>query len=318
MHPVKLSPLHQVEYAVKDVSGCMQFFADVFGESEVEAVFSRVLTNPALEIRHCGFGKTVQQFCQPLMDGLPHSSAVQEAGNCVHNLCFLVESIDAIVANCRDADIETLIEFPMGDNWRQLIAEDNLQGNHQSYIFATRALLGFQLELAETPWITEPEPPIMLPAYGPQWAATGADSGNTLRAINVLVDDLEKTLHGLQSIFAGSLNLVQSPAFCAEGEYHYMVVELGQVPLVYIQPGERGELRRLLQQRGPMVHSLLAEVADLEHASGALARQDVATVDAAPVLLRACAGAEGAAPAATQVQSRNHVGVDFVLIGPQS
>ena len=67
MQPVKLSPLAQVEYAVKDLDYSMQFFAEVFGESEVENTFSRVLTNPALDIRHAGFGKTVQQFCQPLM-----------------------------------------------------------------------------------------------------------------------------------------------------------------------------------------------------------------------------------------------------------
>lgn len=61
MQAVKLSPLAQVEYAVKDLDYCMRFFAEVFGESEVEKTFSRVLINPALYIRHAGFGKTVQR-----------------------------------------------------------------------------------------------------------------------------------------------------------------------------------------------------------------------------------------------------------------
>jgi hypothetical protein len=315
MQAVRLSPLHQVEYAVKDLDYSMQFFADVFGESEVESIFSRVLTNPALDIRHAGFGKTVQQFCQPLMEGLPHSTAVQEWGNCVHNLCFLVENIDAIVTNCHEAGLEALIEFPMGDNWRQLLAEDNIQGNHQSYIFDTRAVFGFQLELAETPWREEPEPPIMLPAYGPQWGALGADSGNTLRGINVVVDSLEHTLHALQSVFAGSISLLQPSTPYGDDGGYFMVVELGLVRLVYIQPGSGGELARLLKQRGPAVHSLLADVADMERAKQCLTNLAIKTSVPEPVLLTALGDSEAPAGELLQVQSMKQLGVEFTLKG---
>jgi hypothetical protein len=36
MNPIVLSPRHQVEYAEKDLGYGMQFFATVFGESQVE------------------------------------------------------------------------------------------------------------------------------------------------------------------------------------------------------------------------------------------------------------------------------------------
>jgi Glyoxalase/Bleomycin resistance protein/Dioxygenase superfamily len=317
MQAVKLSPLHQVEYAVKDLDYSMQFFAKVFGEGEVESTFSRVLTNPALDIRHAGFGKTVQQLCQPLMEGLPHSTAVQEWGNCVHNLCFLVENIDAIAANCHEAGLEALIEFPMGDNWRQLLAEDNIQGNHQSYIFDTRAVFGFQLELAETPWRVEPEPPIMLPAYGPQWAAVGADAGNTLRGINVLVKDLESTLHALQSVFAGSVSLLQPPGPSGDEGCHFMVVELGQVRLAYIQPVSSGALARLLKQRGPTVHSLLAEVADMGHVAASLSKLNIRTGEPEGVLLSAFGEPNALQSSALQAHSMAELGVEFVLIPVQ-
>ncbi|MEH6593555.1 MAG: hypothetical protein V7746_25030, partial [Halioglobus sp.] len=61
MQTVILSPLHQVEYAVADLAYCQRFFSEVFGETEVEQVFSQVLSNPALAISHAGFGETVQQ-----------------------------------------------------------------------------------------------------------------------------------------------------------------------------------------------------------------------------------------------------------------
>jgi len=317
MQPVKLSPLAQVEYAVKDLDYSMQFFAEVFGEHEVEATFSRVLTNPALDIRHAGFGKTVQQLCQPLMEGLPHSTAAQEFGNCVHNLCFLVENIDAIVANCHEAGLEALIEFPMGDNWLQLLAEDNIQGNHQSYIFDTRAVFGFQLELAETPWREEPEPPIMLPAYGPQWAAEGADSGNTLRGINVVIDSLERTLHALQSVFGGAISLSQPAAPYGDDSGHFMVVELGQVRLVYIQPGRSGELARFLKQRGPAVHSLVAEVADMVRAEKSFTQFGVRTDDPEEVLLTAFGDRSRQELDALWARSMTELGVEFVLTRAQ-
>ncbi len=69
MLPVKLSPLHQIEYAVSDLEYHVKFFSQVLREPEVEQVFARALSNPAIEIRHMGLAKTVQQFCEPKMGG---------------------------------------------------------------------------------------------------------------------------------------------------------------------------------------------------------------------------------------------------------
>lgn len=314
MQSVRLSPLAQVEYAVKDLSYSMDFFTNVFREHEVEKAFSGVLTNPALDIRHSGFGKTVQQLCQPLMAGLPHSSAVQDLGNCVHNLCYIVDNIDAVVANCHEAGLGALIEFPLGDLWRQVLTEDNIRGNHQSYIFDTRAVFGFHLELAETPWQAEPQPPIMLPAYGLQWAQTGVDAGNTLRGINVVVEDLEHTLYILQSVFAGSVSLLHPPSRYNDGDAYSMVVELGEVRLVFIQPGSTGELARLLRVRGPGVHSLLADVADLAHAKQCLKKMGIKTTAPEPILLSALCDSELPEGEMLQVQSMTQLGVEFTLM----
>jgi catechol 2,3-dioxygenase-like lactoylglutathione lyase family enzyme len=315
MKQFNLSPLHQVEYAVADLAESQEFFQQVFGESEVEQTFSQVLTNPALAISHAGFGEVVQQFCQPLMEGLPHYDALQANGSCVHNLCYLVDSIDNIVANCRDVELETLIEFPMDDNWRKLIPEDNLQGNHQSYIINTRAVLGFQLELAETPWIREPQPPLMLPAHGPQWPGLGVASGNILRGINVVVEDLEQTLAALQAVFAGNTTVIMPPHITSDGSLKTMVVELGLIRMVYLQPLQEGsELAVFLQQRGPAVHSLVAEVRDLVRVETGLGVYDIESSPPEAALLVAIEQEQLGERRALQVHSLAQVGVEFTLL----
>ncbi|MEH6581334.1 MAG: VOC family protein [Halioglobus sp.] len=319
MKAVTLSPLHQVEYAVADQADSQRFFSEVFGETEVENVFSQVLTNPALAISHAGFGETVQQFCQPLMEGLPHYDALQAHGPCVHNLCYLVDSIDNIVANSREAGFEPLIEFPMDDNWRLLIDEDNLQGNHQSYIIDTQAVFGFQLELAETPWIAEPEPPLMLPAFGPQWNSLGVSAGNTLRGITVVVEDLAQTLSALKTVFADSLSVITPIQAHAEGSVEYMVVELGLVRLAYLQPLERDSgLSSFLAQRGPAVHSLVAEVSDLARVETALADFSISSDHPESALLVAVEQSGQDVRRAVQVHSLENIGVEFTLLEPST
>ena len=315
MKSINLSALHQVEYAVADLAASQEFFQQVFGEYEVERNFSQVLTNPALAISHAGFGESVQQFCQPLMAGLPHYDALQAYGLCVHNLCYLVNSIDNIVANCQGAGLETLIEFPMDDNWRTMIPEDNLQGNHQSYIINTRAVFGFQLELAETPWINEPQPPLMLPAHGPQWAQLGVASGNMLRAISVVVEDLEQTLAALEAVFAGSETVITPPQTTADGSVKIMVIELGLIHMVYLQPLVEGsELAIFLQQRGPAVHSLVAEVPELAQVEAALDAFDVASDEPEAALLVGLEQGQQLGRRTLQVHSLKQVGVEFTLL----
>jgi len=315
MKQFNLSPLHQVEYAVADLADSQAFFQQVFGEFEVEQAFSQVLTNPALAISHAGFGESVQQFCQPLMAGLPHYDALQAYGPCVHNLCYLVDSIDSIVANCRDAGFETLIEFPMGENWRKLVPEENLRGNHQSYIINTRAAFGFQLELAETPWSIEPEPPLMLPAHGPQWARLGVGSGNKLRAINVVVADLEQTLAALQAVFADNVTVVMPARTSADGSLKTMVVEMGLIRLAYLQPlQEDSELAEFLQQRGPAVHSLVAEVSGLARVEANLGAFEVASDQPEAALLVALEQDQQRGRRALQVHSLAQAGAEFTLL----
>jgi len=315
MKPFKLSPLHQVEYAVTDIAQSQHFFQQVFGESEVEKTFSEVLTNPALAISHAGFGETVQQFCQPLMEGLPHYDALEAFGPCVHNLCYLVDNIDTIVANCADAGLKPLIEFPMDDNWRKLISQENLQGNHQSYIINTRAVFGFQLELAETPWITEPVPPLMLPAHGPQWAQLGVASGHKLHAINVVVDDLEHTLEMLHKVFVDNVSVVAPPMVTTDGLTKTMIVTLGLIRMVYLQPLQsESVLGSFIQQRGPAVHSLVAYVNNLSNIETSLQSAAVKSSPAEDILLAAMASPQQKAQPALQVHSIDNVGVEFTLV----
>lgn len=310
-----LSPLHQVEYAVGDLKKAQNFFQHIFGESEVEAAFSSVLNNPALDISHAGFGETVQQFCQPLMEGLPHYDLFQTYGNCVHNLCYLVDSIDDIIENCRLAGFDQLIDFPLDDIWRSVLPEENLQGNHQSYIMDTRATFGFHLELAETPWVNLPEPPLMLPAFSPAWQELGVASGNKVLGLNIVVADLEQTLAALQTVFANNLQVHREPETSADESSRTMVVELGLVRMAFLQPiAKDGELQEFLSERGPAVHSILASVADMSRIRTELEKSSIEVGAPNPILfapLRESGYSEGKI---IQTSSIEQQGVNFILV----
>ncbi|NND68920.1 MAG: hypothetical protein HKN19_15125 [Halioglobus sp.] len=318
MANIKLSPLHQVEYAVSDWRTSLDFFAEVFREAEVEEPFARALSNPALDIRHCGLGQTVQQVCQPLLPGLPHATEHDRVGNCVHNLCWLVDSAPTLVSNCAAAGIETLIDFPLDAIWSGLLAPENIGGDMQGYILNSRELLGFHLEFCEVPWITEPDPPLMLPAYGPQWSALGVAGANRLLAINVVVNDLEATLATLRTAFAGSLVELQAPTQMADPAARMMVVELGDVPLVYVEPmpGD-SELAGILRQRGPCVYSLVVAVPDCASAiarAAALGVGSAAVPGDCRVILET---RDMVAKATCQLQGFEAVGVEFSMVEVQ-
>lgn len=308
-----LSPLHQIEYAIPNLEDGVRFFKEVFGEHDVEQRFSAVLSNPALDIKHIGFGLTVQQLCKPLMEGLPHFDALQAFGPNVHNLCYLVDSIDAIAESCRAAGFEPLIEFPLTDIWNGVLPANNIQGNHQSTIFRTKGLFGFHLELAETPWITEPEPAIMLPAFGHQWEDQQLDASNRLRAVNIVVEDLGASLAALEAVFAKNLS-VRVPAQTTVGStLNYAVVELGLVRLVYWQaPNEGGEMDAFFQARGAAVHSLVSEVSSLESVRSALATLGVEYGNPDDYLLQSLAPT--VVHNAVHIRSLGRVGVDFIVL----
>ncbi len=314
MNEIKLSPLHQVEYAVADLDASALFFERVFGESEVERAFSGVLNNPALAIRHTGFGQTVQQLCEPVMEGLPHYDALKKYGPCVHNLCYLVDNIDNLVGNCLEAGLQPLIEFPLDDIWNQMLPPDNCRGNHQSYIMDARDALGFHLELAETPWQQEPVPPLMLPAYGPQWAAVGASLDNRLLAINVVVSDLEQSINTLRAVFGSNVTILRDAQATDNEAIRVAVVKLGEVVMSYLQPMDgTTELAAFLKNRGPAVHSLVAEVKNLGEVGAKCNAMNVRCDVPTSALLAGLNDTQQSTAQFLQVHALNTIGVEFTL-----
>jgi catechol 2,3-dioxygenase-like lactoylglutathione lyase family enzyme len=313
--PVKILPLSQVEYAVDDLDRVQQFFTGIFGEFPVEEQFAGALSNELLEIRHVGFGQTVQQLCRPTMPGLPHYDALQAHGSCVHNLCFMVDNIDHMAANCREAGFASLIDFPLDELWPSLIEADNLAGNHHAYIFDTRDVLGFQLELAEVPWEQEPEPALMLPAFCEHWQGQGKASANLMTGLNVAVADVAAAIESLQLLFGAELEVLEAPAAVAGMEMIRARVELGAVSINYLQPtSNAGELAEFLASRGNAVHSLVATVGDLSATRARLSQSGVELLTPAACWLWDIEDPEVAAQGC-QVRSLQSVGVEFMLSG---
>lgn len=317
MLPVKLSPLHQIEYAIPNLEFQQEFFGQILKEQEVEASFSQVLSNPALDILHMGLGKTVQQFCKPLMEGLPHYDALQAYGPCVHNLCYLVDSIENMVANLHEAGFSSLIEFPLDDIWRNVISEDNLQGNHNSYIFETKEIFGFQLELAETPWIKEPSPPLMLPAFGEQWPQQDVAGGNRLWGMSIVVRNVDQTLAALQATFGENLKISREPTTLNNDSVRYMEIELGLVRMAYLQPmGSKSFLESILEQRGPAIFGLTLEMPNIDGLASSLKKFNIDI--GKPEQLISEIWGEGARDndEMLQIDSLPSVGVSFTVVRP--
>lgn len=315
MLPVKLSALHQIEYAIPDLDYQQAFFGGILKEQEVEQAFSQVLSNPALDIRHMGLGKTVQQFCQPLMEGLPHYDALKTFGPCVHNLCYLVDSIDNMIANLQSADFAPLIEFPLTEIWQSVIDDGNLQGNHQSVIYNTRALLGFQLELAETPWKQEPSPPLMLPAYGDHWQQQGVAGDNHLVGMSIVVSDLEQTLLALQAVFGNNLSVHKKPNLLTSAAVKCMEVELGLVRMVYFQPLDSNSfLQDIFEQRGPAVFGLTLASPKPSDLEDSLKKMNIETVKSEPILSEVWHDSVDDVDQILQINSLDEVGVLFSVI----
>ena len=154
----------------------------------------------------------------------------------------------------------------------------------------------------------------MLPAFGPQWGNLGLDVGNRLLGINVVVADLEATLAALKAVFSTSFKLVTPPCEDSASVQRFMVVELGLVRLVYMQAFEDTVLHEFLQRRGPAVHSLLIETADLERAVQAAENLSISSSQPAEILLTALDGPAHSAGAPIQLCSETAMGVEFTLV----
>ncbi len=305
-----LSPLAQIEWTLDDLAGAQELLGSLFGVQTIEEEFSRVLCGPHMDIVHLGLGEVVLQLCRPLLDITGHWSALERWGPHVYNLTWFVDDLANLLERCSAAGFEAEWHYPLGDLYRRLLGEELLAGSLEAAMISSRSLLGFDLELAETPWAREPVPRIVYPAYHSDWPQRGELVGR-LALINIVTPDLEASLGALQAVFGRAARMRYPPAHNREQGVREALVELGRAPLHYIEP-ESGDPRfaERLESIGASVHSLALPARQPDELGRRAADRGISLVEGPRFL---CEPGDGAGDGVRVLELGDTFGIDIVL-----
>lgn len=257
----QLSPLAQIEWTVADLEAPQRVLADLFGAAPIEEEFSAALAGPHMEIVHVGLGRVVLQLCRPLIDATGHWRALQRHGPHVYNLTWFVDDLASLLARCKAAGLALEWHFPLGELYDRVIARENQRGSLEAAMVEAHTVLGFNLELAETPWAREPEPRLVYPAYHPDWPERGERVG-PLELINVVVPDVAAALELLLAVFGDALETRMSVTRNDAQSTLEAVVEIGRARLHYLQPEPGAAHHESAGQPEARVHSLALPLID--------------------------------------------------------
>lgn len=146
----RVSPMLHIELTVPDAEETYRFLHAVFGSERVEERFAGFLDSEFMRIIHVNLGNIVLQYCQPLVEQGSWYEQLRDKGPGVHNITFVVESMDQTMAAIEEAGARDLFAFPL--SWGELLGQENVRPNLPPvHMVNTKELLGFHLELSERP-----------------------------------------------------------------------------------------------------------------------------------------------------------------------
>ena len=82
--------LDHIAIVVSDTDEALAFYRDALG---LPLLFSEVLEEQAVRLTHLDLGNTHLQLVQPLRDDHPLRDYLNQHGEGLHHLCFLVENV---------------------------------------------------------------------------------------------------------------------------------------------------------------------------------------------------------------------------------
>ena len=146
----RVSPMLHIELVVPDLDETCRFLKEVFGSERVEKRFADFLDGEFMRVAHVNLENIVLQYCQPLVEQGSWYEQLRDNGPGVHNITFIVDSMDDTMSAIEAAGAKDLFTFPL--NWGDLIGEENVKPDVAPvHMVDTMALLGFHLELGERP-----------------------------------------------------------------------------------------------------------------------------------------------------------------------
>lgn len=146
----RVSPMLHIELVVPDAEETYRFLSAVLGTEKVEEEFAGFLDSEFMHIVHVNLGNVVLQYCQPLMDQGSWHEQLQARGPGVHNITFLVDSMEETMKAIEAAGAKDLFAFSL--DWGELIGRENVKPEVPPvHMVDTMDKLGFHLELSERP-----------------------------------------------------------------------------------------------------------------------------------------------------------------------
>ncbi len=224
---VAISPLVHIEVTVHDAEEAYQFLHKAFGAEKVQEEFASFLDGPNARVVHVGLGDVVLQFIQPIAEEGSWYEQLKTKGPSVHNLTFVVESMEEALKALESEGVSPLFSFPL--DWAKLVGPENLKPNVPPvYMMNTMDKIGFHLELSESPLKQAPEP---------SKYATGADEliGNVspMLHIELTVNDAEETYRFLHKVFGSEKVELEFANFLDSPFMKIIHLNLGDVVLQY-------------------------------------------------------------------------------------
>jgi len=118
MMSVTVSPLVHIEIVVRAAEKAYEFLNRAFGAQKTQLEFANFLDSPAAHVVHVELGGVVLQFVEPRVEGNLWSDFLKEKGPGVHNLTFIVDSIDEAVKVLESEGAPVLLKFPL--DWAKM------------------------------------------------------------------------------------------------------------------------------------------------------------------------------------------------------
>ena len=147
-----VSPMMHIELVTPDIEKTYELLHKVFGSEKVEIEFADLLDTPFMAIIHVNLSNVVLQYCQPKVKVTNEMGSwynlLEKNGTYVHNITFIVDDLEDVVAKFKEEGIEPLFTFNV--QWDKL--DENMSSDIKPvYMMNTMEKLGFHMEFGEIP-----------------------------------------------------------------------------------------------------------------------------------------------------------------------
>jgi methylmalonyl-CoA/ethylmalonyl-CoA epimerase len=120
---LKLPPVYQLGYVVKNIDQACEFYTSTFGigpfdvidEVDMEGVIFRGKpTSTTIKVAFAKSEKVELEFIQPLTGSNPYTEFLETKGDGIHHLGFVVDDMDAWLKDFAAKGLEPIFHHDMG------------------------------------------------------------------------------------------------------------------------------------------------------------------------------------------------------------